>query len=68
MAQRKCSLCGIHYADETGHDYDTCVERLEGRVRELRRTLEDTIHHLGRAQEIQARDWGRKGPRALEAR
>jgi hypothetical protein len=67
MADRKCSLCGEHYTDEIGHDYNKCVETCERECKladenvskaENRRI--DAITHRNEARRIAQQDWWKR--------
>jgi hypothetical protein len=60
MANRICSLCGQGYTDETGHNYDDCVERCEKALEYAEGLHRDAKRALGEAKKIQAQDWWRK--------
>jgi len=64
MANRICSLCGLLYTDETGHNYDVCVERCKQELYNADTHIgiaENRYHfakeHLAEAKRIQAQDW-----------
>lgn len=59
MADRICSLCGVGYTDEEGHDYDKCVLRCGDRIALLEGQLWAAREHLKEAQKIQKQDWWR---------
>ena len=64
MADKKCSYCGTYYTNETGHNYDQCVEKCKEAVSWYTRGLSNAKWALEKAQEVQRQTWWRKKPSA----
>jgi Fe-S-cluster-containing dehydrogenase component len=67
MADRKCHLCGEFYTDETGHDYNKCVESCETQAQladeNVTKAIQhriDAIQHRNESRRIALQDWWKR--------
>ena len=60
MSDRKCSYCGAYYDDNTGHNYDICVQDCQEYLQQAKLTFDNCKWALEKAKEVQAQDWWRK--------
>ena len=60
MATRKCSYCGMTYTDESGHDYDECVQTCQRMLKNAEAVLKEAQWALTEAKKVQIQPWWRK--------